>query len=54
VEVDLEKGLLEPLKINLDAWSHQQALDYEYIPFKCMGYDAYGQFVKKYQKSQEE
>jgi len=47
VEVDLEKGIPKSLQINHDGWTHQQALDYEQIPFKCMAYHAYGHFAKK-------
>jgi hypothetical protein len=54
VEVDLEKGLPKDLQINLDGWSHHQALDYEHIPFKCFYFHAYGHFAKSYPKSQEE
>jgi hypothetical protein len=54
MEVDLEKRLLESLQINLDGWSHHQALNYEKILFKCMAYHAYGNFAKKCPKIQEE
>lgn len=36
MEVDLEKGLMKALQINLDRGSHEQVLDYEQILFKCM------------------
>jgi hypothetical protein len=32
VEVDLEKGLLEAIQLNLDNWSYVQQVDYEKIP----------------------
>ena len=35
VEVDLEVGLLEQIKITITDWMHIQELDYEQIPFKC-------------------
>jgi hypothetical protein len=54
VEVDLEKGLLEALQINIDGWSHQHILDYEHIPFKCHICHEYGHFAKSYSKAQEE
>ena len=38
VEVDLEKGLLEAIKLTLDGWSHIQKVDYEKLPFKCKAY----------------
>jgi hypothetical protein len=34
VEVDLEKGLPEAIKLSLDDWTHIQKLDYEEIPFQ--------------------
>ena len=34
VEVDLEKGFLESIRLTLDGWSHIQQLDYKTIPFK--------------------
>ena len=33
-EVDLEKGLLEVVKLTMDGWNHLQKLDYEQIHFK--------------------
>ena len=36
VEVNLEKGLPEAIKLTLGDWSHIQELDYEQIPFKCL------------------
>ena len=35
VEVDLEIGLPEAIKLNVVDWSHFQELDYEQLPFKC-------------------
>ena len=29
IEVDLEKGLLEAIKLAVDGWNHLQKLDYE-------------------------
>ena len=37
VEVDLEAGLPEAVKISLGSWSHYQKVDYEHLPFKSMG-----------------
>jgi hypothetical protein len=44
--VDLEKGLLEAIKITLDNWSYVQKVDYEQIPFKCKVCHEYGHFAK--------
>jgi hypothetical protein len=33
VEVDLEVGLPEAIKINVDSWTHVKKLDYEKLPF---------------------
>lgn len=35
VEVDLEIGLPEAIKLTVVGWSHIQELDYEQLPFKC-------------------
>jgi hypothetical protein len=35
VDMDFSKGLPEAIQLNLDGWSHLQALDYEQVPFKC-------------------
>jgi hypothetical protein len=44
--VDLEKGLLEAIQLNLDSWSYIQQVDYEQVPFKCKIYHEYGHFAK--------
>jgi hypothetical protein len=44
--VDLEKGLLEGIQLNLDSWSYIQQVDYEQIPFKCKICHEYGHFAK--------
>ena len=46
VEVDLEKGLPEAININMEGWSHLQAIDYDQIPFKCKMCHEYGHFSK--------
>lgn len=51
VEVDLEKGLLEALQINLDGWSHHQTLDYEQILYKYNACHVYGHFCQKLSKN---
>ena len=53
VEVNLEKGLLEALKLTLGDWSHIQELDYEQIPFKCNFCHVYGHFAKSCPKLAE-
>jgi hypothetical protein len=53
VEMDFEKGLPEMIQINLEGWSHLQALDYEQVPFKCNSCHEYGHFAKSCPKSQE-
>ena len=35
VEVDLEVGLPEAIKLSVLGWTHVQELDYEQLPFKC-------------------
>jgi len=53
VEVNLEKGLPEAIKLTLGDWSHIQELDYEQIPFKCLHCHAYGHFAKSCPKASE-
>ena len=53
VEVNLEKGLSEALKLTLGDWSHIQELDYEQIPFKCNFFHVYGHFTKSFPKLAE-
>jgi hypothetical protein len=54
VEVNLEKGLPEAIKLSLGEWCHIQELDYKQIPFKCLRCHAYGHFAKSYPKASEE
>jgi len=54
VEVNLEKGLPEAIKLSLGDWSHIQELDYEQIPFKCLRCHDYGHFAKSCPKASEE
>ena len=35
VEVNLEAGLPEAVKLKVGTWTHFQKLDYEHLPFKC-------------------
>ena len=46
VEVDLEIGLLEDIKLTVAYWSNVQELDYEHLLFKCSHCHEYGHFVR--------
>jgi hypothetical protein len=46
VEVDLEVGLPEAIKIKVGSWTHVQVLDYEQLPFKCRKCHVYGHFAR--------
>jgi hypothetical protein len=46
VEVDLEVGLPEAIKIKVGSWTHVQVLDYEQLPFKCHKCHVYGHFAR--------
>jgi hypothetical protein len=46
VEVDLEVGLPEAIKLKVGDWQHFQKLDYEQLPFKCRGCHEYGHFQR--------
>jgi hypothetical protein len=50
VEVNLEVGLPEAIKLRVGEWKHFQKLDYEQLPFKCRGYHEYGHFQRNYPK----
>jgi hypothetical protein len=54
VEVNLEKGLPEAIKLSLGEWCHIQELDYEQIPFKCLRCHDYGHFAKSCPKASGE
>jgi hypothetical protein len=54
VEVNLEKGLPEAIKLSPGEWCHIQELEYEKIPFKCLWCHAYGHFAKSCPKASEE
>ena len=53
VEVDLEAGLPEAIKLTVGSWSHFQKLDYEQLPFKCRGCHEYGHFIRNCPKKPE-
>ena len=46
VEVGLEVGLPEAIKINVGSWTHVQVLDYEQLPFKCCKCHIYEHFAR--------
>jgi len=46
MEVDLEEGLPEAIKIKVGSWSHVQILDYEQLSFKCKKCHVYGNFAR--------
>eukprot|EP00253_Pinus_taeda_P005679 PITA_05679 len=54
VEVDLEVGLPEAIKLPVADWTHIQELDYEQLPFKCRHCHEYGHFAKYCKKKNEE
>ena len=54
VEVDLEEGLLEAIKLTVAGWTHVQELDYEQLPFKCRHCHGHGHFAKHCKKRAEE
>jgi hypothetical protein len=52
VEVDLEVGLPEALKLKVGNWFHYQKLDYEQLSFKCRGCHEYDHFMRNCPKAQ--
>jgi len=54
VEVDLEEGLPEAIKLMVVDWSYIQVLDYKQLPFKCLHCHNYGHFAKHCKKKEEE
>lgn len=54
VEVDLEMGLPEAIKLAIAGWSHIQELDYERLPFKFRHCHGYGHFARNCKKKIEE
>lgn len=53
VEVDLEIGLPEAIKIRVGSWIHLQKLDYEQLLFKCRKCHVYGHFARSCPKNCE-
>ena len=54
VEVDIEVGLSEAIKLMVTDWSHIQELDYEQFLFKCRHCHGYGIFSRSCKKKTEE
>jgi hypothetical protein len=52
VEVDLEAGLPEAVKLTVGSWTHYQKLDYEHLPFKCRNCQEHGHFQRNCPKTQ--
>jgi hypothetical protein len=52
VEVDLEAGLPEAVKLTVGTWTHYQKLDYEHLPFKCRNCQEHGHFQRHCPKMQ--
>jgi hypothetical protein len=52
VEVDLEAGLPEAVKLSIGTWTHFQKLDYEHLPFKCRNCQEHGHFQRNCPKIQ--
>ena len=46
VEIDLEAGLPEAVKLKVGSWHHYQKLDYEQLPFKCRLCHEHGHFQR--------
>jgi len=53
VEVDLEAGLPEAVKLTVGTWSFYQKLDYEHLPFKCRNCQEHGHFRRNCPKKQD-
>ena len=53
MEVDLETGLPEAIKLNVVEWSYVQELNYEQIPFKCRHCHGYGHFARNCKEKTE-
>jgi hypothetical protein len=54
VEVDLEEGLPESIKLTVVHWSYIQVLEYEQLSFKCQHFHNYGHFAKRCKKKAAE
>jgi len=54
LDVDLEEGLPEAIKLMVVDWSHIQVLDYEQLPFKCRHFHSDEHFAKHSKKKSED
>ena len=52
IEVDLEAGLPEVVKLTVGTWTHFQKVDYEHLPFKCRACQEHGHFQRNCPKLQ--
>ena len=52
MEVDLEVGLPEVVKLTVGSWTHYQKVDYEHLPFKCRSCQEHGHFQRNCPKNQ--
>ena len=52
VEVDLEVGLPEAVKLTVGTWLFYQNLDYEHLLFKCRNCQEHGHFKRNFPKKQ--
>jgi len=52
VEVNLEAGLPEAVKLKVGTWTHFQKVDYEHLPFKCRLCQEHGHFQRNCPKNQ--
>jgi hypothetical protein len=52
VEVNLEAGLPEVVKLTVGSWTHYQKLDYEHLSFKCRNCQEHGHFQRNFPKLQ--
>jgi hypothetical protein len=52
VEVDLEAGLPEAVKLTVGSWYHYQKFDYEQLSFKCKNCHEHGHFQRNCPKAQ--
>eukprot|EP00253_Pinus_taeda_P014893 PITA_14893 len=51
MEVDMEAGLPEAIKLTVGDWHHFQKLDYEQLPFKCRIFHEHGHFQRNCPKA---